>query len=84
MPPQRAVRRAKKEAENSDSSDEHGSDSDSSGPKTGENKVQWVACDKCGQWRKMSGLTDLKTLPKRWFCSMNPDPRFNDCSIPEV
>ena len=36
----------------------------------GASSVQWVCCDKCSRWRKLSGLTDLKSLPKRWFCKV--------------
>eukprot|EP00613_Pedinella_sp_CCMP2098_P048196 CAMPEP_0171847910 /NCGR_PEP_ID=MMETSP0992-20121227/18678_1 /TAXON_ID=483369 /ORGANISM="non described non described, Strain CCMP2098" /LENGTH=209 /DNA_ID=CAMNT_0012466651 /DNA_START=133 /DNA_END=762 /DNA_ORIENTATION=+ len=61
--------------------DESGSDSDDG--RGASAAVQWVACDKCSQWRKLSGLTDLKSLPKKWFCKLNPDQNYNDCSIPQ-
>jgi hypothetical protein len=34
-------------------------------------KAQWVACDKCGKWRRIPGDIDLSTLPEQWFCTMN-------------
>jgi len=68
----------------SNESDSSGDESVDSGGDLGSGKSQnWVQCDKCTQWRRLSKVTDLKTLPKRWFCSMNPDPKYNDCSIPQ-
>jgi hypothetical protein len=34
-------------------------------------KAQWVACDKCGKWRRIPGDVDLSSLPEQWFCTMN-------------
>ena len=39
----------------------------------------WVCCDKCSKWRRLPGTTDPKRLPRRWYCSMNPDNAFNSC-----
>jgi hypothetical protein len=68
----------------SDSSNYDGSESgdDDTGKSGGASAQKWVQCDKCGQWRRLSGITDLKSLPKRWFCKLNPDLRYNDCKIP--
>ncbi|KAE8621501.1 hypothetical protein XENTR_v10004853 [Xenopus tropicalis] len=42
----------------------------------------WVQCDFCLKWRK---LPDGVTISERdyWCCSMNMDPRFRKCSVPE-
>ncbi|PIN21092.1 hypothetical protein CDL12_06216 [Handroanthus impetiginosus] len=42
---------------------------------------EWVLCDKCRKWRKLSSGFDSKTLPLEWFCYMKP---FNgSCEMPE-
>ncbi|KAL8492252.1 hypothetical protein ACS0TY_023768 [Phlomoides rotata] len=42
---------------------------------------EWVQCNKCRKWRKMSSDFDSKTLPDEWFCYMKP---FNGrCEVPE-
>ena len=43
----------------------------------------WVCCDKCGKWRRLPPTTDPKRLPRRWYCTMNPDSSHNQCSAPE-
>ncbi|XP_038657498.1 MORC family CW-type zinc finger protein 3a isoform X2 [Scyliorhinus canicula] len=43
----------------------------------------WAQCDGCLKWRKLSDGIDPDKLPDKWFCSMNPDPRFRSCSAPE-
>lgn len=42
----------------------------------------WVQCDSCRQWRKLqeSRVSDASTA---WFCTMNSDPLYQDCSVPE-
>ena len=75
----RVVRRPQKTDSSDGYSDESGSDVEEEKGSTS----KWVSCDKCDKWRKLVGSTDLTKLPKRWFCKLNPDPRFNDCSIPE-
>lgn len=42
----------------------------------------WVQCDACHKWRQIheSNIADASTA---WFCSMNTDPLFNSCSVPE-
>uniref|UniRef100_F6RJC4 MORC family CW-type zinc finger 3 n=1 Tax=Monodelphis domestica TaxID=13616 RepID=F6RJC4_MONDO len=41
----------------------------------------WVQCDSCLKWRKLPDGID--TLPEKWYCSLNPDPQFRSCSVPE-
>ncbi|XP_019384454.1 PREDICTED: MORC family CW-type zinc finger protein 3 isoform X1 [Crocodylus porosus] len=41
----------------------------------------WVQCDSCLKWRKLADGIDR--LPEKWYCSLNPDPQFRDCSVPE-
>ncbi|KAJ1113079.1 hypothetical protein NDU88_001338 [Pleurodeles waltl] len=42
---------------------------------------QWVQCDSCLRWRKLPDGMDQ--LPEKWYCHMNPDPEFRDCTVPE-
>ncbi|XP_020851632.1 MORC family CW-type zinc finger protein 3 [Phascolarctos cinereus] len=41
----------------------------------------WVQCDSCLKWRKLPDGIDQ--LPEKWYCSMNPDPQFRSCLVPE-
>lgn len=43
---------------------------------------KWVQCDvpACGKWRMVSCLDGIG---ERWYCSMNLDPRYNSCELPE-
>ncbi|XP_017278202.1 MORC family CW-type zinc finger protein 3 isoform X3 [Kryptolebias marmoratus] len=43
----------------------------------------WVHCDDCMKWRKLPDEINVKRLPKKWFCSMNPDPQFRSCLVDE-
>ncbi|XP_015867210.2 F-box protein At3g54460 [Ziziphus jujuba] len=42
----------------------------------------WVQCDACHKWRQLheSSVADAS---RAWFCSMNTDPLFNSCNVPE-
>ncbi|XP_039128353.1 LOW QUALITY PROTEIN: F-box protein At3g54460 [Dioscorea cayenensis subsp. rotundata] len=40
----------------------------------------WVQCDSCRKWRKISQTLDDATA---WFCSMNSDPSYQSCAVPE-
>ncbi|XP_004308597.1 PREDICTED: F-box protein At3g54460 [Fragaria vesca subsp. vesca] len=42
----------------------------------------WVQCDVCRKWRKLpeSSIADASAP---WFCSMNSDPFYQSCSVPE-
>lgn len=40
----------------------------------------WVQCDICDKWRKTPHRMFIKG---EWTCSMNPDRRANDCTMPE-
>ncbi|KAK3166516.1 hypothetical protein QOZ80_1AG0046780 [Eleusine coracana subsp. coracana] len=42
----------------------------------------WVQCDACRKWRKLSDGTILNST-SAWFCSMNPDPARQKCTISE-
>uniref|UniRef100_A0A8B9SJB8 MORC family CW-type zinc finger 3 n=2 Tax=Anas TaxID=8835 RepID=A0A8B9SJB8_ANAPL len=41
----------------------------------------WVQCDACLKWRKLPD--GIEHLPEKWYCSLNPDPQFRDCNVPE-
>ena len=45
----------------------------------------WVQCDEttCLKWRKLADGIDPDSLPDKWYCSMNPDPNFKSCDVPE-
>ncbi|KAJ0256757.1 CW-type Zinc Finger [Hirschfeldia incana] len=43
----------------------------------------WVACDKCGQWR-LRPFGVIPVLPEKWMCKMlDWLPGMNDCNVPE-
>uniref|UniRef100_A0A8C4K0A3 MORC family CW-type zinc finger 3 n=1 Tax=Dromaius novaehollandiae TaxID=8790 RepID=A0A8C4K0A3_DRONO len=41
----------------------------------------WVQCDACLKWRKLPD--GIEHLPEKWYCSLNPDPQFRSCNVPE-
>ncbi|XP_068769649.1 MORC family CW-type zinc finger protein 3 isoform X2 [Struthio camelus] len=41
----------------------------------------WVQCDTCLKWRKLPD--GIEHLPEKWYCSLNPDPQFRNCNVPE-
>uniref|UniRef100_A0A8C9N9B7 MORC family CW-type zinc finger 3 n=1 Tax=Serinus canaria TaxID=9135 RepID=A0A8C9N9B7_SERCA len=41
----------------------------------------WVQCDACLKWRKLPD--GIEHLPEKWYCSLNPDPQFRNCNVPE-
>ncbi|XP_060785426.1 MORC family CW-type zinc finger protein 3-like [Neoarius graeffei] len=43
----------------------------------------WVQCNGCHKWRKLPDCIDEKLLPKNWFCHMNPNPQFRNCTVEE-
>ncbi|PIA61553.1 hypothetical protein AQUCO_00300819v1 [Aquilegia coerulea] len=47
-------------------------------------KENWVACDKCGQWRLLPCDRNTADLPKKWLCSMlDWLPGMGRCSVSE-
>merc|ERR1712166_280351 len=40
---------------------------------------QWVSCDDCFKWRRVSKLPK----GKRWSCKLNPDLQYDKCSVPQ-
>ncbi|KAK6933960.1 SNF2, N-terminal [Dillenia turbinata] len=42
----------------------------------------WVQCDGCRKWRNLAdrGMADSSAA---WFCSMNNDPLYQSCDVPE-
>lgn len=42
----------------------------------------WVQCDACCKWRKVAGGCGPNTCTA-WFCSMNSDPFYQSCNVPE-
>lgn len=47
-----------------------------------EYKDTWVQCDACHKWRKLAE-TCVADASAAWFCSMNIDPFYQSCSVPE-
>lgn len=45
--------------------------------------VSWVSCDECGKWRRIPVSEDQLVDVHHWTCSVNPDPAFNACSVPQ-
>jgi hypothetical protein len=44
----------------------------------------WVQCNKCNKWRRLPADTNVKKLPRKWYCSMNEsDPLRQSCTAPE-
>ncbi|KAI5621403.1 MORC family CW-type zinc finger protein 3 [Silurus asotus] len=43
----------------------------------------WVQCNDCVKWRKLPDGTESSELNKKWFCYMNPDPKFRSCEAKE-
>ncbi|NP_001084903.1 MORC family CW-type zinc finger 3 S homeolog [Xenopus laevis] len=41
----------------------------------------WVQCDSCLKWRKVPDA--MGKLADKWYCSMNTDPQFRDCTVAE-
>ncbi|XP_028770015.1 F-box protein At3g54460 [Neltuma alba] len=42
----------------------------------------WIQCDACQKWRKLADA-NMANTNAAWFCSMNTDPLYQSCSIPE-
>lgn len=42
----------------------------------------WVQCDACDKWRRLK-VSNLADDNAAWFCSMNTDPKYQSCSVPE-
>ena len=42
----------------------------------------WLACDLCGQWRRV-GLCLADELPEQWTCAQNSDAAFASCAVPQ-
>jgi SNF2 family DNA or RNA helicase len=42
----------------------------------------WVQCDACKKWRRLPQETKPDAL-SAWFCSMNGDPTYQSCAVPE-
>uniref|UniRef100_A0A6I8NIU7 MORC family CW-type zinc finger 4 n=1 Tax=Ornithorhynchus anatinus TaxID=9258 RepID=A0A6I8NIU7_ORNAN len=43
----------------------------------------WVQCEECLKWRKLPNKVDPTSLPEKWFCCLNPHPKYRNCSAPE-
>lgn len=42
----------------------------------------WVQCEACQKWRRLMG-ENSPDISIAWFCSMNVDPLYKSCGIPE-
>nr|XP_025624853.1 F-box protein At3g54460 isoform X2 [Arachis hypogaea] len=47
-----------------------------------ESKDTWIQCDACHKWRKVADNI-MANSSAAWFCSMNTDPSYQSCSVPE-
>ncbi|KAI4323540.1 hypothetical protein L6164_023137 [Bauhinia variegata] len=47
-----------------------------------ESNDTWIQCDACHKWRKLTD-TNTANISAAWFCSMNTDPLYQSCCIPE-
>ncbi|CAL0308642.1 unnamed protein product [Lupinus luteus] len=57
--------------------------------RTGKSKIDfleyndtWIQCDSCHKWRKLAD-NSMANSSAAWFCSMNTDPFYQSCSVPE-
>eukprot|EP00727_Mastigamoeba_balamuthi_P010868 m51a1_g6403 hypothetical protein (876) ;mRNA; f:234958-238388 len=46
---------------------------------TGTRKDMWVQCERCEKWRRLP--PGIMPPSGRWFCALNPNPEFRDCSV---
>ena len=49
---------------------------------TSEVPDDWLQCDRCGKWRKLHCLPNLRAAhfsALKWFCEMNPDEAYASC-----
>ena len=49
---------------------------------SGRPRNTWLACDLCGQWRRLGKMKD-KDLPETWTCDQNPDEAYARCEVPQ-
>ncbi|XP_062093158.1 F-box protein At3g54460 [Humulus lupulus] len=42
----------------------------------------WIQCDACGKWRRFQE-SSMSGTNITWFCSMNTDPLYQNCTVPE-
>ncbi|MED6133612.1 hypothetical protein PIB30_029784 [Stylosanthes scabra] len=42
----------------------------------------WIQCDACHKWRKLADIS-MANSTAAWFCSMNTDPSYQSCNVPE-
>ncbi|MCI13381.1 F-box protein, partial [Trifolium medium] len=42
----------------------------------------WIQCDACHKWRKLAD-NSMANSSAAWFCSMNTDPLYQSCRVPE-
>ncbi|XP_031373189.1 F-box protein At3g54460 isoform X1 [Punica granatum] len=42
----------------------------------------WIQCEACQKWRRLIG-ENSPDINVAWFCSMNVDPMYQSCSVPE-
>jgi hypothetical protein len=43
----------------------------------------WVQCEACSKWRKLPSGAIPPKGDIAWFCSLNPDSMYQNCSIPQ-
>jgi hypothetical protein len=44
----------------------------------------WVQCDRCGQWRRVSeAVVEALEDDSNWYCEDNSDELHNSCNVPQ-
>ncbi|KAI4370465.1 hypothetical protein MLD38_018818 [Melastoma candidum] len=46
------------------------------------NNDTWIQCDACHKWRKVEEISEANVSPA-WFCSMNRNPLYQSCDLPQ-
>eukprot|EP00211_Chloroparvula_japonica_P003774 CAMPEP_0119128136 /NCGR_PEP_ID=MMETSP1310-20130426/6404_1 /TAXON_ID=464262 /ORGANISM="Genus nov. species nov., Strain RCC2339" /LENGTH=703 /DNA_ID=CAMNT_0007118445 /DNA_START=134 /DNA_END=2241 /DNA_ORIENTATION=- len=45
--------------------------------------VLWAQCDSCLKWRRLPDSVAKNSLPKKWYCYMNPVSKYSICTAEE-
>ena len=55
-------------------------------PRAAAAPLLWIQCDEasCGKWRRVRARDAPSDDEAPWLCSMNPDPRWASCDVPQA